>query len=174
MIKIVKIISFIAFLIALIYSAVVYVLSSIILSMHTNYKTFDDYQTFEHEIDSILIAEETVYIDDYFLSQKSLDVFLSNQGLDLIKEGDIVTLSVGQTGWGDSFIAPIVMIEKDGVIYLDFETGVNHLIDAYQEMVNTVYKALILPVSIAVVSLSLGIVIIIKERKISKHIKVLS
>jgi hypothetical protein len=142
--------------------------------MYTNYKTFDDYQTFEHEIDFILIEEETVYMDDYFLIQKNLEAFLSNQGLDLIKEGDIVTLTVGKTGWGDSFNAPIVMIEKEGVIYLDFETGVNHLIEAYQDMVNSVYKSLIIPVSIAIVSLSLGTIIIIKERKISRQTKVLS
>jgi hypothetical protein len=162
--KIIGIICFIVFFISVLYSIYIYVFSIGILNMHTNYEIYTDYRTLEHEIVYIQIEEDTIYLDNYFLENKNLEIFLLNNGIDAIKNGDQVSLIVGNQGWGDSFSTPIVMIEKDDIIYLDFDTAVGNLISEYQSMKISIYKSLIAPVTVSSLSLVLGIYLIIKKK----------
>lgn len=140
---------------ALIYLILTYVIGSFLLSFTQDYRDFDDYQTLTVTINTIDYYEDSVNISpensSYYLDGENYTVATNNGIQSGINIGDQVTLTIGKKGWGDSWDYPIVMIEKEGTVYLDYETGVKNIIAKVDTLKKEFYKSLILPGSLFVV-----------------------
>ncbi|TNF06953.1 MAG: hypothetical protein EP317_05705 [Bacillota bacterium] len=144
-------------IITLVINVVLYLIGSALLSFHVDYSQFNDYQTITITIGNIVVEDEQVVIEQlnftesyYVLEGQNLVVFVENGGLDSIQVGNQITLIYGRHGWGDSSDYPIVMIEKEGITFLNYETGVSNLIAVYQSLKNRFYRTMIVPFSILI------------------------
>ena len=167
--KIFRIGSYVLTALALIYLIITYVIGSFLLSFSQDYRDFDDYQTLTVTIDSIYYYEDSVNISpensSYYLDGENDTVAINNGIQSGINIGDQVTLTIGKKGWGDSWDYPIVMIEKEGTVYLDYETGVNNIIAKVDTLKKEFYKSLILPGSLFIITSGCSIFFFISKKE---------
>ncbi|MCD4826833.1 MAG: hypothetical protein K8Q99_03540 [Acholeplasmataceae bacterium] len=155
--KFLKTVSYVLTGITFIFSIVTLVFGTFLLSFAQDYDDFDDYQTYIIIIDSITFNEDSIYITStenrsYFLDDQNFIEVMNHDIQSNVQINDQVTIIVGKKGWGDSWDYPIVMIEKENTVYLDYETGISSINDQVARLEKEFIKSLILPISLFLIT----------------------
>jgi len=76
--------------------------------------------------------DESIFPNDgdntFKIIQSNQQVLFENGFYDQVNVGDTIDFYSAPRIFGDGYIVPIIYIEKDGVIYLPFDTGQNNLL----------------------------------------------
>lgn len=171
--NILRIVTNVITVITFIYSLLTFLYYLFFLSIAQHYKDFDDYQTLSITIESIEYYENSIYIrstDDttYFLDDLNYIVAIDHDIQSVITNGDQITLTFGKKEWGDSWDYPIVMIEKEDIVILDYETGIENINIQVKLIEKAMYRSLAIPVSLFIISLSASIYFFVTRKKMLK------
>ena len=130
----------------------------------------DDFQTYTITIETLTFDEDYIYIT----SLESINFLLDGQNfLEVINHDiqsnlhidDQVTIIVGKKGWGDSWDYPIVMLEKEGIVYLTYENGVSNLQAQVTILKPQFYKSLILALSVFMITFGVSLYFFLTRNK---------
>jgi len=130
----------------------------------------DDFKTHTITIETLTFNEDYIYIT----SLESINFLLDGQNfLEVINHdiqsnlhiGDQVTIIVGKKGWGDSWDYPIVMLEKEGIVYLTYENGVSNLQAQVTILKPQFYKSLILALSVFMITFGVSLYFFLTRNK---------
>jgi len=169
--KIFAIVSYILTSVIFIICALMYLFGSFFLTAEQNYADSNDYQTYTIIVNDIDFDDDSIYISDdqdgihYYLDGQNYLIATSNGILTSLSANDQITITIGKKGWGDSWDCPIVMLEKDETIFLDYETGVSNLYARVTELKDAFYKSLILPVGLLVVASATSLYFLMTKNK---------
>ncbi len=106
-------------------------------SFRQDYSNPEDYTTQSIIIGSIFSDDESVSISDdlegaYYIYGSNYDVVMNTNMMNELNIGDSINITYGPKGFGDSFEHPIVMIEKSGTVYLDYDTGFTNWVNDHK------------------------------------------
>ena len=128
---------------------VLLLLSFFIIACTTNSKKMYDYYSIQSNfvqvhgiVEEINLQDEILYLNINFdesifpndgdntfkIIQSNQQVLFENGFYDQVNVGDTIDFYSAPRIFGDGYIVPIIYIEKDGVIYLPFDTGQNNLL----------------------------------------------
>lgn len=167
--KFVMIVLFTIAIVSFMFAVISVILVSVLSGFGTDYSNPDDYTTETITIGLIHATDETIYIEtepegrDFYISKSNYDVAIGNHILESLNTGDRVDIVYGPKGFGDSWDRPIVMIEKSGTVFLDYDTGFAQWVSDTTPSIVPMLPALLIPFVIFIGSLA-GIIILRRQK----------
>ena len=107
------------------------------------YSNDDNYTYLSGEV--VKLKEDIIYVNIitensdfkmYVTNDLDFILYANNNLYDIIFVGDIVTFCSAPEYFYDSYILPIVYLEKEETVYLTFEEGKNNLLNWIDENIN--------------------------------------
>jgi len=137
-----------------------------------------EYYSEKGNYEKLTVTVETIELNDeqdmiyfnvgYCILGDNISIVLNNN-IEELKQGDVLSIYSAPGYFGDGYLYPIVGIEKNEKIYLNFDTGVENQVkyqeQSFQDYSNILIKSIII---FGFSSISFTIILLLNRRKVQK------